>query len=244
MQPTLKNISFSVEPGEYVAIVGATGSGKSALMGLVPRFYDVTSGRILFDGHDIRDLSLDDLRRSIGIVFQESFLFSNTVRANISFGYPDATEEQVEAAAKVAAAHDFIMEMPKGYDTILNEAGSNLSGGQRQRLAIARAILLEPSVLLLDDPTAAIDAETEQEILEAMARAIEGRTTFVVAHRLSTLKKADRIIVLDKGRVVQIGNHSELIDSSGLYQSLAKLQIVDDIREREQLLNEVKSETK
>jgi ATP-binding cassette subfamily B protein len=243
MQPTLKGINFSVEPGEYVAIVGATGSGKSALMGLIPRFYDVTSGRILFDGHDLRDLSLDDLRKSIGIVFQESFLFSNTVMANISFGYPEATKEQVEAAAKVAAAHDFIMEMPKGYDTVLDEAGSNLSGGQRQRLAIARAILLEPSVLLLDDPTAAIDSETEQEILEAMARAIVGRTTFVVAHRLSTLKRADKIIVLDRGRIVQTGNHRDLIDRPGLYQRLAKLQIVDDLREREELLNEVKSET-
>ncbi|MBL4575738.1 MAG: ABC transporter ATP-binding protein [Opitutaceae bacterium] len=244
MQPTLKGITFSVEPGECVAIVGATGSGKSSLMSLIPRFYDVTSGKILFDGHDLREINLDDLRRNIGIVFQESFLFSNTVAANISFGYPDATREQVEAAAKVAAAHEFIMELPKGYETILEESGGNLSGGQRQRLAIARAILLEPSVLLLDDPTAAIDSETEREIFEAMDRAISGRTTFVVAHRLSTLKKADKIIVLDRGRVVQIGTHTDLIRQSGLYQRLAKLQIVDDLQEREKLLDEVRSETR
>ena len=242
MDPTLKNIDFSVEPGQSVAIVGATGAGKSALVGLIPRFYDVTSGRLTIDSIDIRDFDLDDLRRNIGIVFQESFLFSNTVAANIAFGHPEATREQVEKAARVAAAHEFITELPKGYDTVLGESGATLSGGQRQRLAIARAVLLEPSILLLDDPTAAIDPETEHEILEAMQYAMEGRTTFIVAHRLSTLRRADKVVVLDRGAMVQTGRHEELMAQPGLYQRLARLQIVDDLRERDEILREVRPE--
>ncbi len=223
----LRDIELEVKPGQCIAILGATGSGKSVLMGLIPRFYDVTGGRLLVDGIDVRHLHLDDLRRNIGLVFQESFLFSNTVAANIAFGHPAATRAQVERAAQVAAAHDFILRLPKGYDTILGESGNSLSGGQRQRLAIARAVLLEPAILLLDDPTAAIDSETEHEIFEALDRAIAGRTTFIVAHRLSTLRRADRIIVMAQGRIVQQGTHAELMRVPGPYLHVARLQLVD-----------------
>ncbi|HYD82891.1 MAG TPA: ATP-binding cassette domain-containing protein, partial [Opitutus sp.] len=216
-----------VKPGQCVAILGATGAGKSVLMSLIPRFYDPTSGSVLLDGIDARRLHLDDLRRNIGLVFQESFLFSNTIAANIAFGHPDATPAQIEKAARIAAAHDFITALPKGYDTILGESGSTLSGGQRQRLAIARAVLLEPAILLLDDPTAAIDSETEHEIFEALDRAIAGRTTFIVAHRLSTLRRADFIIVMENGRIVQRGTHQELMRVPGPYLRVARLQLVD-----------------
>jgi ATP-binding cassette, subfamily B, bacterial len=227
LDPVLRGISLEVKPGECVAVLGATGSGKSVLMSLIPRFYDVSKGRLLIDGIDVRRLHLDDLRRNIGTVFQESFLFSNTVAANIAFGHPDATQAQVERAARVAAAHDFIMGLPKGYETVLGESGNSLSGGQRQRLAIARAVLLEPAILLLDDPTAAIDSETEHEIFEALDRAIAGRTTFIVAHRLSTLRRADVIIVLENGRIVQRGTHEDLIKVPGPYLHVANLQLVD-----------------
>jgi ATP-binding cassette subfamily B protein len=223
----LENIDLEVKPGECIAILGATGAGKSVLMGLIPRFYDVTAGRLLVDGVDVRRLHLDDLRRNIGLVFQESFLFSHTVAANIAFGHPAATPAQIERAARIAAAHDFILQLPKGYDTILGESGSSLSGGQRQRLAIARAVLLEPAILLLDDPTAAIDSETEHEIFEALDRAIAGRTTFIVAHRLSTLRRADRILVLANGRIAQQGTHAELMRVPGPYRHVASLQLVD-----------------
>jgi ABC-type multidrug transport system fused ATPase/permease subunit len=227
LDPVLRDINLDVKPGECVAVLGATGSGKSVLMSLIPRFYDVSKGCLLIDGIDVRQLHLDDLRRNIGTVFQESFLFSNTVAANISFGHPDATQAQIERAARVAAAHDFIMDLPKGYETVLGESGNSLSGGQRQRLAIARAVLLEPAILLLDDPTAAIDSETEHEIFEALDRAIAGRTTFIVAHRLSTLRRADSIIVLENGRIVQRGTHAELIKVPGPYLHVANLQLVD-----------------
>ncbi|HTM22927.1 MAG TPA: ABC transporter ATP-binding protein, partial [Kofleriaceae bacterium] len=225
--PVLEDIELDVAPGTCVAILGATGSGKTTLMSLVPRFYDPLRGRVLIDGVDARDLDLDALRRSIGLVFQESFLFSNTIAANIAFGHPDATREQIERAARIAAAHDFIVELPKGYDTVLGESGINLSGGQRQRLAIARAVLLEPAILLLDDATASIDARTEHQILEAIEGAIVGRTTFVVANRLSTLRRADLIIVLDRGRIVERGTHDELMRAGGHYLKAAELQVVD-----------------
>jgi ATP-binding cassette subfamily B protein len=223
----LRDIDLEVKPGECIAILGATGAGKSVLMGLIPRFYDVTAGRLLVDGIDVRRLHVDDLRRNIGLVFQESFLFSNTVAANIAFGHPGATKAQIERAARIAAAHDFIGRLPKGYDTVLGESGNSLSGGQRQRLAIARAVLLEPAILLLDDPTAAIDSDTEHEIFEALDRAIAGRTTFIVAHRLSTLRRADRIIVMANGRIVQQGTHADLMKVPGPYLHVASLQLVD-----------------
>ena len=223
----VRNIDLDVKPGQCVAILGATGAGKSVLMSLIPRFFDVTTGRLTVDGLDVRQLNLDDLRRNIGLVFQESFLFSNTVAANIAFGHPEATRAQVEKAARIAAAHDFILALPKGYDTVLGESGMSLSGGQRQRLAIARAVLLEPSILLLDDPTAAIDSQTEHEIFEALDNAIAGRTTFIVAHRLSTLRRADFIIVMEDGRIVQSGTHEKLMREPGPYLRVADLQLVD-----------------
>lgn len=225
--PVLRDISFTVRPGQCVAIVGATGCGKTTLLSLIPRFYDPAAGRILIDGIDLRDLHLESLRRHIGLVFQESFLFSTTVAENIAFGHPDATREQIERAARIASAHDFIMELPKGYDTVLAESGASLSGGQRQRLAIARALLLEPPILLLDDPTAAIDPQTEDDILVAMDNAIRGRTTFLVAHRLSTLRRADFVIVLDDGCVAQRGTHAALMDDEGLYRWAASFQTAD-----------------
>lgn len=225
----IQNISFSANKGETIAILGATGSGKSTLLSMIPRFYDPTQGTITIDGHDLRDLHLDDLRRNIGTVFQETFLFSNTVKSNIAFGQPDATQEQIEQAAKIAQAHDFVTtELDQGYDTVLTEGGNGLSGGQRQRLAIARALLLDPPILLMDDPTAAIDPETEHLIMSAMDNAMQGRTTFIVAHRLSTLKRADRVIVLEKGRITDIGTHDELMQSSEHYRNAAEIQLADD----------------
>ena len=222
--PVLEDVSFAVRPGQCVAILGPTGAGKSTLLSLVPRFYDPTAGRILLDGLDLRTLALDDLRRNIGLVFQESFLFSNTIAANIAYGQPSATMEAIERAARIACAHEFIAQLPDGYETILGEFGMNLSGGQRQRLAIARALLLDPAILLFDDPAASIDPATEHEILEAMEQAMQGRTTFIVAHRLSTLKHADLVVVLERGRIVQFGTHDELLDQPGHYQMAAVIQ--------------------
>lgn len=223
----LHRVNFSVQPGECVAIVGETGSGKSALLNLIPRFYDPTSGRILIDGIDAKKIDLQALRKTVGFVFQESFLFSDTVAANIAFGDPDIAFDKIVAAAKIACAHDFIEALPEGYETVLGESGVDLSGGQRQRLAIARAILTDPKILLLDDPTAAIDPETEHEILAAIDQAVSGRTTFIVAHRLSTLRRADRIFVLERGRIVQTGTHAELVHHEGPYRSAAMHQMID-----------------
>jgi ATP-binding cassette subfamily B protein len=223
-RPVLKELNFTIEPGQCVAVVGATGAGKSSLLNLIARFYDPTRGRVLIDGVDARRLELSSLRRNIGIVFQESFLFSNTVAANIAFGRPLATREQIVVAARLAQAHEFIERLPQGYDTVLGEGGSDLSGGQRQRLAIARAMLLEPSILLLDDPTAAIDSQTEQEILAAMEVAMQGRTTFVVAHRNSTLRRADLVLVLEQGRIVRIGPPEEIFAGEEHLDEAARLQ--------------------
>jgi len=222
--PELQDITFEARPGECIAILGPTGSGKTTLLSLIPRFYDPQRGRVLVDDTDVRHIDLDDLRRNVGLVFQESFLFSNTVAANIAFGHPTATREEIERAAKIAAAHEFIITLPKGYDTLLGEGGKDLSGGQRQRLAIARALLLDPTILLLDDPTAAVDPETEKEILEAIENAMRGRTTFIVANRMSTLRRAHRILVLEDGRIVQAGTHDELMAREGAYRRTAELQ--------------------
>jgi ATP-binding cassette, subfamily B, bacterial len=224
----LKGVDFEVEPGSCVAILGETGSGKSTLLGLIPRFYDPGAGRVLVDGEDVRNLELDFLRKQIGLVFQESLLFKTTVAQNIAFGQHQASREQIERAARIAGAHEFISELPHGYDTLLEEGAVNLSGGQRQRLAIARALLLEPPILLLDDPTTAIDPQTEREVLQAMDSAIEGRTTLVVANRLSTLRRADVILVLDDGKIVERGTHDELMASRGIYYKAASLQVADD----------------
>ncbi|MEI6336993.1 MAG: ABC transporter ATP-binding protein [Verrucomicrobiota bacterium] len=222
--PVLQDIDFAVEPGQCVAIVGPTGSGKSSVLGLLPRFYDPTGGRILFDGMDLRDFDVDDLRRRIGIVFQESFLFSTTVAENIAFGHPEASRELIEKAARIAAAHDFICDLPKGYDTVLGEAGVGLSGGQKQRMAIARAVLLDPPILVLDDPTAAVDPGTEHEIAAAIETAMAGRTTFLVAHRPAMLRRADLVIVLDHGRIAQTGTHDDLMAREGYYLDALEIQ--------------------
>lgn len=223
----LTDISFTVKPGQVVGIFGLTGTGKSTLLGLIPRFYDPQQGRILVNGTDLRDLDLDAYRRQIGIVYQESFLFSNTVAANIAFGHPPATMDQIERAARIAAAHDFILALPHGYETVLGEAGVDLSGGQRQRLALARALLLQPPILILDDPTASVDARTENEIISALREAMTGRTTFVVSSRLSLLRRADLILVLEQGRLTQSGTHAELAHRPGPYHETALLQLME-----------------
>lgn len=224
--PVLRDISFTVKPGECLAITGETGAGKSTLLSLLMRFYDVDQGAVRVDGHDVRSLNLDSLRRNIGIVFQEAFLFSHTVAANIAFGRPDATLDDIERAARIACADRFIDEMPDRYDTVVGEHGANLSGGQRQRLSIARALLLDPPILLFDDATASVDPETEHEIREALDSAMQGRTTLVVSNRLSTLRRADRILILENGQVTAIGHHEDLMHSSPYYRRLSELQFV------------------
>jgi len=225
--PVLADLSFTARPGQVIGIFGPTGAGKSTLLGLIPRFYDPQRGRILMDGKDLRDLDLDACRRQIGVVYQESFLFSNTVAANIAFGHPHAAMDQIERAARTAVAHDFILALPHGYDTVLGESGVDLSGGQRQRLALARALLLQPPLLILDDPTASVDAHTENEIISALRVAMTGRTTFIVSSRLSLLRRADEILVLENGRLTQSGTHAELIHKPGPYHETALLQIMD-----------------
>ncbi|HOT92834.1 MAG TPA: ABC transporter ATP-binding protein [Anaerolineae bacterium] len=218
-------INFVAEPGETVAILGATGSGKSTLVHLIPRFYDVTGGRVTLDGVDVRDIDQATLRRHIGIALQESVLFSGTIRDNIRYGRPEATDEEVIAAAKAAQAHDFIMEFPDGYDTIVGQRGVNLSGGQKQRIAIARAILVQPAVLILDDSTSAVDVETETKIQEALEDIMRDRTSFVIAQRISTVLNADKILVLDEGRLVAEGTHRELLVSSPVYREIYDSQL-------------------
>lgn len=213
----LKDININIPAGKKIAIMGATGAGKTSIVNLIGRYYDVTKGRILVDGYDIRDLDLKTLRSNIGIVMQETFLFSDTIRNNIAFGKPDATMEEIINAAKAAQAHEFIMEMPDGYDTVVGERGVGLSGGQKQRIAIARAILKNPPILILDDATASVDMETEAEIQQKLEEISKGRTTIIIAHRISSVKDADEIIVLESGTIVERGTHQELIKLRGRY---------------------------
>ncbi|MBS0206420.1 MAG: ABC transporter ATP-binding protein [Planctomycetes bacterium] len=228
-EPVLQDISFVIEPGEIIGLVGETGVGKTTLLNLIARFYDVTAGRILIDGIDIRQLDLQDLRRNLGLVFQESFLFSNTVAANIAFGEPEADLQRVEDASRLAAAHEFVVDLPEGYDSLIGEHGCNLSGGQRQRLSIARALLLDPPILLLDDATAAVDPETEHEIQQAISSAQHGRTTILVSNRISALKRTDRIYVLHAGHIVESGSHEDLMRLDGEYAKLARIQFVEPV---------------
>ncbi len=223
-KPVLEDVTFTAKPGEVIAILGATGSGKSSLIYLIPRFYDVTAGRILIDGIDVRDIRLKSLRQQVGVVFQDVFLFSGTIRDNIAFGKPDATQEEIEKAAKLAKAHDFIMSFPEGYQTMVGERGITLSGGQKQRLAIARTLVTNPRILVLDDSLSFVDAKTEQDIQQALSSAMRGRTTFIIAQRLSTIKNAHRIIILEKGKISEIGTHEELIALNGVYRRIYETQ--------------------
>jgi ATP-binding cassette subfamily B protein len=224
----LKDITFQAKPGMTVALLGGTGSGKTTIINLIPRFYDASEGRILIDGHDVRDVSLDSLRSQIGIVLQETNLFGGTIRDNIAFGRPDATDEAVIEAAKAAAAHDFIMHFPDGYDTPVGERGTTLSGGQKQRIAIARALLLDPRLLILDDSTSSVDLLTESTIQKALDRLMQGRTSFVIAQRITTVLNADLILVLDKGQIVAAGQHTDLMEESPLYADIYQSQLVGD----------------
>jgi ATP-binding cassette, subfamily B, multidrug efflux pump len=226
--PVLNNVSFETMPGQTVALLGATGSGKTTIINLLPRFYDPTEGRITIDGHDLLDVTIESLRAQIGIVLQETTLFTGTIRENIAYGKPDASPEEIEAAAKAAAAHNFIMEFPDGYDTHVGERGTTLSGGQKQRVAIARALLLNPHILILDDSTSSVDLTTEAQIQDALDTLMKGRTSFVIAQRISTVMNADLILVLDKGQVVASGKHKELMEESEIYAEIYNSQLVED----------------
>jgi ATP-binding cassette subfamily B protein len=227
--PVLEGIDFAAEPGQTVALLGSTGSGKTTIINLIPRFYDVSEGQVLIDGHDVRDVTIESLRQRTGIVLQETTLFGGTIRENIAYGRPDATEEDIVAAAKAAAAHDFIMEFPDGYETPVGERGSTLSGGQKQRIAIARALLLDPHVLILDDSTSSVDLNTEYQIQKALDKLMEGRTSFVIAQRISTVLNADQILVLEGGRIVARGVHEELLEGSPVYADIYYSQLAEDV---------------
>ncbi len=225
----LQSVSFVAEPGQRVALLGATGSGKSTIINLIPRFYDATRGSVLIDGYDVRDVTLASLRRQIGIVLQDTLLFSGTIRENIAFGKPEATMEEIIAAAKAAQAHEFITAFPEGYETLVGERGVTLSGGQKQRIAIARALLVDPRILILDDATSSVDFQTEQRLRKALSVLMEGRTSFIIAQRISTVLDADLILVLDKGRIVAQGRHEALLESSPLYAEIYYGELEEDV---------------
>jgi ATP-binding cassette subfamily B protein len=231
----LCEINLTVEPNQVIALIGPTGSGKTSLVNLIPRFYDVVQGEVLIDGNDIREVDLVSLRMQIGIVLQTSLLFSTNIRENIAFGRPQASDEEIYEAAKAAQAHEFILSTPAGYDTIVGERGITLSGGQRQRVAIARALLMDPRILILDDSTSSVDTSTEHLIQKALTQLMEGRTTFVIAHRLSTVKRADLILVMEDGQVLERGTHLELLAQDGLYREIYNLQLRDQERFRDEV---------
>ena len=220
-------MNLRIGKGEVIAIVGSSGAGKTSLANLIPRFYDVKAGRILLDGHDIRDVTVRSLREQIGMVTQETILFDDTVWNNISYGHQQKSEAAVHEASRAALAHDFIMEMPQGYQTLIGERGQRLSGGQRQRIAIARAILKDPPLLILDEATSELDTESELLVQRALSNLMAGRTVLVIAHRLSTVRRADRIVVLDRGVISEMGTHEDLVNRGGIYQRLHELQFVD-----------------
>jgi ATP-binding cassette, subfamily B, bacterial MsbA len=228
----IQHVDLVAEAGQTTALVGRSGSGKSTLLSLVPRLYDVTSGGVLIDGQDIRDVTLESLRRAIAVVTQDVVLFDDTVRANISFGRPGASEAEIVKAAKAAAAHDFIMKLPEGYDTVVGPGGGRLSGGERQRVSLARAFLKDAPILLLDEATSALDSESERLVQDAIRELMRGRTTLVIAHRLSTVRDAEKIVVMDQGRVVETGPHDVLIAKGGAYARLHRLQLADDSEAR------------
>ena len=227
-EPVLDHVSFEARPGESIALLGATGSGKTTIINLLPRFYDPSEGHITIDGYDLRDVTIDSLRSQIGIVLQETTLFSGTIRENIAFGKPDATLEEIQNAARAAAAHDFILSFPEGYDTHVGERGQTLSGGQKQRVAIARALLLDPRILILDDSTSSVDLTTEAQIQSALDTLMKGRTSFVIAQRISTVMNADKILVLDKGQVVAQGRHAELMEEEPIYAEIYNSQLLPE----------------
>jgi ATP-binding cassette subfamily B protein len=229
-EPVLQNVNFEVEPGQTVALLGSTGSGKSTIINLLPRFYDPSKGRITIDGFDLREVTLDSIRSQIGIVLQETTLFAGNIRENIAFGRSDASMEEIQWAARAAAAHDFIMAFPEGYETPVGERGATLSGGQKQRVAIARALLMDPRILILDDSTSNVDLTTEAEIQKALDKLMEGRTSFVIAQRISTVMKADLILVLDRGTIVAQGDHAYLLETSEIYAEIYNSQLIDDVQ--------------
>src|SRR3954470_18323229 len=223
--PVLKGVTFSIPAGQFVGIVGTTGSGKSTVASLIPRFYDPSGGRILIDGVDIRDYKLQDMRDQIGFVLQDTVLFRGTVRSNIAYGRPGASEREIVEAARLANAHDFILRMPQGYDTQVGERGLTLSGGERQRIGIARTMIRDSPILILDEPTASLDSESEKLVIEALERGMKGRTVITIAHRLSTIRDADKIVVLKTGLVFELGTHNELVAAGGVYAELYRIQM-------------------
>ncbi len=234
-EPVLKNVTFEAKPGETIALLGTTGSGKSSVISLIPRFYDINEGKLAIDNHDVRDVKIKSLRKHIGIVHQETFLFSTTIKENIAYSTPKANMEEIIHAAKLAEAHDFITSFPEGYNTVIGERGSTLSGGQKQRIAIARALLKDPKILILDDSTSSVDIETEYQIQKALQALLKDRTTFVITQRLSTIKNAHKIIVLDEGQIMEIGTHDELMKKNGLYKRIHETQLAAQAKPKAQV---------